>query len=117
VEVDSRHAHQPAHLGGAERRLGERAVDLRDLLVKEGDLAQATLDRVALVVGELEALQVAPSLLAREVVDLRSVERFRCSAAPISFFARVRWRTSWARRATQRRSALVASSGHQTSAR
>ena len=59
VHVDAGHRHQPAHPLGAQRRLREHAVDRSDLLVEEGDLAQAARDGVALV-WEFESLEEAP---------------------------------------------------------
>jgi hypothetical protein len=118
LQVDSGHAHQPAHLAGTDRRLGQRAVDRGDLLVEEIDLAQTALDGLALVVGQLNAREEAPAPVAGDVVDAGPVEQVALQrAAAISFFARLRWRTSCARRATKRRSALVCSSGRQTSAK
>jgi hypothetical protein len=55
VQVDPGHGHQPAHLGGVDRGLCQRPVDLGDLLVEEADLAQAALNCLALVHRELEA--------------------------------------------------------------
>src|SRR5215207_1563446 len=96
LQVDPGHAHQLAHLAGTDRRLGQRAVDRGDLRVEEIDLAQTVVDGLALVVGQLDALEEAPAARAGDVVDARPVERLRCSAAAISFLARLRWRTSCA---------------------
>jgi hypothetical protein len=74
VQVHPGHRHQPPHLGGVDRGLGERAVDLRDLAVEEGDLPQAARDRVALVGRQLEPGEEAPSPLAREVIDVGAIE-------------------------------------------
>lgn len=53
LQVHPRHRHQPANLLRADGGLGQRTVDRGDLLVEEVDLAQATLDGLALVGGEL----------------------------------------------------------------
>jgi hypothetical protein len=94
VQVDPRHRHQSTNLRGANRGLCERPVDLGDLAVEEVDLAQAARNGLALVRWQLDALKEAPAPFAGDVVDAGA------SAAAISFFARLRWRTSWARRAT-----------------
>ena len=57
------HGHQSLDRLGAERVLGDRALEDRDLAVEEVDLAQAPVDGLALVAGQLERGQprAAPS--------------------------------------------------------
>ena len=82
MQVDARHGHQPTHLLRADRRLRQRAVDRSDLRVEEVDLAQTALDGVALVEGELEALEKAAALPAGQVVDGRTVEQVPLQRGP-----------------------------------
>ena len=117
-EVYPRHAHQPADLLGGERHPGEPALERLDLAVEEVDLAQTAGDGLALVGRQLERLPATarPRTPKTSLIGGRPL-RFRASTACSSFFARVRWRTSAARRASRRRSARVCSSGPKTSGR
>src|SRR5919201_5693264 len=60
---------------GRDRRLRQRAVDRGDLHVEEIDLTQTAVDGLALVVGQLDALEEAPAALAGDVVDAGPVEQ------------------------------------------
>jgi hypothetical protein len=53
-DADARDRHQPFDLWAGERSLGELVVDVRDLGGEEVDLAQAGLDGVVLIGGELQ---------------------------------------------------------------
>ena len=91
-----------------------RALEDRDLAVEEVDLAQAPVDGLALVGGQLERGQPRRGrrLPNASLIGGRPLS-VRISTAWTSFLARVRWRTSCARRARRRRSARVCSSGSQ----
>src|SRR5215207_9360024 len=116
-QVHPRHAHQPPDLGGFERRSRQHPLRLRDLPIEEVDLAQAAGDRLALVVGQRERRKPLPAPDPEDIRHRRPTLEVAGEHRVELVLARVRWRTSAARRARRRRSARVFSSGPKTSGR
>jgi hypothetical protein len=92
--ADARDSHQPQHLGLAQRLTGDRCVQCRDLRIEEVDVPQAPGDRLALVGGQLQLRQPPATTHANTSVTGGRPCKRRISTAWISFFARVRARTS-----------------------
>jgi hypothetical protein len=117
VHVDAGDRHQPADIGRLERLPGEHRLEGLDLALEEIDLAQAALAVSSSSSGSSRApSQRRPALLNRWRTGGRP-QRLRASTPCTSFLARVRARTSRARRDVRRRSARVRSSGAHTSSR
>jgi hypothetical protein len=68
--VHARDRHQPADLGRAQRGLGDRPVDPGELLSEEVELAQAGVERLPLVLGQLQRLKPSAARLAEQVGQL-----------------------------------------------
>jgi hypothetical protein len=65
--VDPGDGHQPLDLGPRQRLGGDQPLDLRDLAVKEGDLAHSGVDRLALGERQLLLGQPGPNLDAEQI--------------------------------------------------
>ncbi len=79
--VHARDRHQPADLRRGERLLGDRPIDVREFVLQEVELAQASVDRFPLVERELERREPRPTALAEDVRDGRAPPA-ECGAAP-----------------------------------
>ena len=69
-QVDARNGHQPTRLGPVERVVRDRPIDQRDLAVEEVDLAQAAVERLALLDRQLKLGQPRAALLAEQITRL-----------------------------------------------
>jgi hypothetical protein len=56
-QVHAGDGHQPLGLGPAQQLLGDHALDLLDLAVQEGDVAQRGLDRLLLLGRQAQPAQ------------------------------------------------------------
>ena len=90
-DVDAGDRHQPLRVRRAEHELRDLAVDQRDLRVEKVDLAQAALDGLLLLLGELVPGQPGATGLAEQIAD-RPACRAGTARSPrcTSFLARVR---------------------------
>ena len=78
------------HVAGGEHVLGDRAIDDRELLAEEVDLAQAAIERVASSMGSTSvAIHWRPALPKRSLTSGRAI-RLRTRTADTSFLVRVR---------------------------
>jgi hypothetical protein len=66
-DVDARHGHQPLDLRALKRFACDQPLDLLDLCVEELDVAQAGLDRLLLLFGQLKGPQPHTPLDAEQV--------------------------------------------------
>jgi hypothetical protein len=69
IDVHARDAHQPLDLRGLQRLTGDLLIQQRDLLVDEVDLTQTSLERLALVDGQLSLRQSRSAALAEHVAE------------------------------------------------
>jgi hypothetical protein len=95
----------------------ERRVDDPQLLGVEVDLAQQRVNRELFVGGEMLIGQPAAALDPEQVRRWAARDQIAGRMACTWFFSRVRWRTMFARLATCRRNACVASSATHTDGR
>jgi hypothetical protein len=73
VQVDARDRHQPQYLWPRERLSRDLRVERRDLPVEESDLAQAAVERAALIERQLDLCQPASPARAEGVRPGRSL--------------------------------------------
>jgi hypothetical protein len=66
-EVHARHGHQPPDLRPGQRLLGDQPLDRRDLRIEELDLADASVDRLALLQRQLQPGQPRAALDPEQV--------------------------------------------------
>ncbi len=112
--VHARDRHQPADLRRGERLLGDRPIDVREFVLQEVELAQASVDRPARR-ARARAPRATPDRPCRRRPRREGAPcRVRSSTAEISFFVLVDCFTSCRRRETSRRNSRVRSSPSPT---
>jgi hypothetical protein len=67
--IDSGHRHQPSDLARIERGACDQPLDLGDLPIEQLDLAHCRVDRLALLLGQLELGEPAPALDPEEACE------------------------------------------------
>ena len=70
--IDARDRDQASHVLGGEHALGDRAIDHRELIGEEVDLAQAAIERVAFIDWQHQRRHPPPASPAEEIADLRA---------------------------------------------
>src|SRR6266511_6216226 len=74
-DVDAGDCHQPPNFGRVERLLGDSAIERRELAGEEVELAQAGVDRVPLILGQLQLVEPTSSAFAEQVTHRRLADQ------------------------------------------